>query len=58
MFDLAFNNIDEVISMSGHGIYVWSVYIISSSIIIMSFVIAKKRINGVKRKIKFKNAPS
>ena len=43
MFDLAFNNIDEVISMSGHGIYVWSVYIISSSMIIMSFVIAKKK---------------
>tara|TARA_Y100001935_G_scaffold245488_1_gene239148 strand:- start:249 stop:425 length:177 start_codon:yes stop_codon:yes gene_type:complete len=57
MFDLAFNNIDEVISMNGHGIYVWSVYIISTSIIIISFLIAKNRIKGVKRKIKIKNAP-
>ena len=58
MFDIAFNNIDEIISMNGHGIYVWSVYSIAISILVMSFLVAKNRIKGVKRKIKIKNAPS
>ena len=58
MFDIAFNNVDEIISMNGHGIYVWSVYSIAISILVMSFLVAKNRIKGVKRKIKIKNAPS
>jgi len=44
--------------MNGHGIYVWSVYSIAISILVVSFLIAKNRIKGVKRKIKIKNAPS
>jgi len=58
MFDIAFNNVNEIISMNGHGIYVWSVYSIAISILVMSFLVAKNRIKGVKRKIKIKNAPS
>ena len=58
MFDIAFNNLSEIIDMNGHGIYVWSVYSIAISIIIVSFIVAKNRIKGVKRKIKIKNAPS
>ena len=58
MFDIAFNNVNEIISMNGHGIYVWSVYSIAISILVMSFLVAKNRIKGVKRKIKTKNAPS
>mgnify|MGYP001493063367 FL=1 len=58
MFDIAFDNVNEIIDMNGHGIYVWSVYSIAISIIIVSFIVAKNRIKGVKRKIKFKNAPS
>tara|TARA_B100001741_G_scaffold126057_1_gene103722 strand:- start:226 stop:402 length:177 start_codon:yes stop_codon:yes gene_type:complete len=58
MFDIAFDNVNEIIDMNGHGIYVWSVYSIAISIIIVSFIVAKNRIKGVKRKIKIKNAPS
>ena len=58
MFDLAFNNFNEILAMDGHGVYVWSVYSIAISIIVASFLIAKNRIKGVKRKIKIKNAPS
>ncbi len=58
MFDIAFDNVNEIIGMNGHGIYVWSVYTIAISIIIVSFIVAKNRIKGVKRKIKIKNAPS
>ena len=58
MFDIAFDNVNEIIDMNGHGIYVWSVYSIAISIIVVSFIVAKNRIKGVKRKIKIKNAPS
>ena len=58
MFDLAFNDLNEILAMDGHGVYVWSVYSIAISIIVASFLIAKKRIKGAKRKIKTKNAPS
>ena len=58
MFDIAFDNVNEIISMNGHGIYVWSVFSIAISILILSFIVAKNRIKGVKRKIKIKNAPS
>jgi heme exporter protein D len=44
--------------MGGHGIYVWSVYLIGISIIAISFLIAKKRIKEVHKKIKLKNASS
>ena len=58
MFDLAFNDLNEILVMDGHGVYVWSVYSIAISIIVASFLIAKNRIKEVKRKIKIKNAPS
>ena len=58
MFNLAFNNFNEILDMGGHGIYVWSVYLIGTSIIVISFLIAKKRIKEVHKKIKLKNASS
>ena len=58
MFDLAFNNFNEIIDMDGHGIYVWSVYIIGISMILLSFLVAKHRIYDIKKKIKTKNASS
>ena len=58
MFDLAFNNFNEILDMDGHGIYVWSVYIIGISMILLSFLIAKHRIHDIKKKIKTKNASS
>ena len=58
MFNLAFKNFSEILDMGGHGIYVWSVYLIGISIIVFSFLIAKKRIKIVQNKIKLKNASS
>ena len=56
MFNLAFNNFNEILDMDGHGIYVWSVYLIGISIIFLSFLIAKKRIVDIQKKINTKNA--
>jgi heme exporter protein D len=58
MFNSEFNNFNEILDMSGHGIYVWSVYLVGILIIAISFLIAKKRIKTVQRKIKLKNASS
>ena len=58
MFDLAFNNFNEILDMDGHGIYVWSVYMVGISMILLSFLIAKHRIHDIKKKIKTKNASS
>ena len=58
MFNLAFDNFNEILYMDGHGIYVWSVYLIGISIIIFSFLIAKKRIVDIQKKINTKNASS
>ena len=58
MFNLAFKNLNEILEMGGHGIYVWSVYLVGISIIVTSFLVAKQRIKKVQRKIKFKNASS
>jgi len=58
VFNSAFNNFNEILDMGGHGIYVWSVYLIGTSIIVISFLIAKKRIKEVDKKIKLKNASS
>jgi len=58
VFDLAFNNFNEILDMDGHGVYVWSVYIIGISMILLSFLVAKHRIHDIKKKIKTKNASS
>jgi len=58
MFNLAFDNFNAILNMDGHGIYVWLVYSIGISIIIASFVIARRRIKNIQNKIKIKNASS
>ena len=58
MFNSEFKNFNEILNMSGHGVYVWSVYLVGILIIAISFFIAKKRIKKVQRKIKLKNASS
>tara|TARA_B100000579_G_scaffold342395_1_gene294471 strand:+ start:526 stop:702 length:177 start_codon:yes stop_codon:yes gene_type:complete len=58
MFNLAFDNFNEILHMDGHGIYVWSVYSIGISMIFLSFLIANKRIKDIQKKIKIKNASS
>jgi len=58
MFNSEFKNFNEILNMSGHGVYVWTVYLAGILIIAISFFIAKKRIKNVQRKIKLKNASS
>jgi heme exporter protein CcmD len=58
MFNSEFKNFNEILNMSGHGVYVWSVYLVGILIIAISFFITKKRIKNVQRKIKLKNASS
>ena len=58
MFNLAFENFNEILDMDGHGIYVWSVYLIGGSLIFSSFLIVKKKISDIRKKIKIKNASS
>ena len=58
MFNSEFKNLNELLDMGGHGIYVWSVYFMGISIIFISFLIAKKRIKEVQKKIILKNASS
>jgi cytochrome c-type biogenesis protein CcmE len=50
MFNLAFKNLNEILEMGGHGIYVWSVYLVGISIIVTSFLVAKQRIKKVQKK--------
>jgi heme exporter protein D len=58
MFNLAFDNFNDILYMQGHGIYVWSVYLIGILLIATSFLIANKRIKAIQKKIKISNAPS
>ena len=58
MFSFAFNSFEEAIYMNGHGIYVWSVYLIGILMIATSFLIANKRIKAIQKKIKISNASS
>lgn len=58
MFDLAFNNFDEILNMKGHGIYVWLVYSISTLMILASFIIARMRIKKICKRININNASS
>ena len=57
MFNLAFDNFNDILYMQGHGIYVWSVYLIGILMIATSFLIANKRIKAIQKKIKISNAP-
>ena len=58
MFNLAFDNFNDILYMQGHGIYVWTVYLIGILMIATSFLIANKRIKAIQKKIKISNAPS
>jgi|TARA_B100001093_G_scaffold222048_1_gene212904 heme exporter protein D len=58
MFNLAFDNFNDILYMQGHGIYVWSVYLIGILMIATSFLIANKRIKAIQKKIKISNASS
>ena len=48
----------SIFTMGGYGIYVWSVYTIGISMILLSFLVVKHRIHDIKKKIKTKNASS
>ncbi|MDB4056659.1 heme exporter protein CcmD [Gammaproteobacteria bacterium] len=37
--------------MDGHGIYVWTVYLVTFALIVLSFFIVRRKLNVFKRKL-------
>ena len=55
MFNFAFNSFEEAIYMNGHGIYVWIVLFIVVSSITIFFMIYRKKIQKIKKKLNESN---
>jgi len=52
MFDLAFSSFNDFVQMGGHGMYVWPVYLLTVSIVVLSFVIVRAKIKNLCMRIK------
>ena len=55
MFNFSFTDFHDFLTMDGHGIYVWTVYLVAFTLITASFVIVLHKLNVFKRKLE--NAP-
>jgi heme exporter protein D len=51
MFDFSFTDFQDFLIMDGHGIYVWTVYLVTSALIVVSFLIVRHKLNVLKRKL-------
>ena len=51
MFEFAFSSIREAIHMNGHGVYVWTVFLIVITNITYFFISYKNKINKIKNKL-------
>ena len=51
MFEFAFSSVREAIHMNGHGVYVWTVFLIVITNITNFFINYKKKINKIKNKL-------
>jgi|TARA_B110000858_G_C17656257_1_gene405070 heme exporter protein D len=51
MFNFAFTNLQDFLIMDGHGIYVWSVYLIALVIIATSFQVTYFKLRALKKKL-------
>jgi|TARA_B100000767_G_C19471300_1_gene412225 heme exporter protein D len=51
MFNFAFISLQDFLLMDGHGIYVWSVYLIALTIIATSFQITYFKLRSLKKKL-------
>jgi heme exporter protein D len=52
MFNFAFTDLQDFLTMNGHGIYVWSVYMITLAIIAISFQITRHKLRVLKKKLR------
>ena len=52
MSNLAFTSFNDFLHMDGHGVYVWSVYIISTFIILLAFLTIYRNIQLIRKRIK------
>ena len=55
MFNFSFTDFHDFLTMDGHGIYVWTVYLVTFALIAASFVIVLNKLNVFKGKLE--NAP-
>ena len=51
MFNFSFADFQDFLIMDGHGIYVWTVYLVTSALIAVSFLIVRHKLNVLKRKL-------
>lgn len=51
MFEFAFSSVGEAIHMNGHGVYVWTVFLIVITNITYFFISYKNKINKIKNKL-------
>ena len=51
MFEFAISSVREAIHMYGHGVYVWTVYLIVLTNITCFFINYKNKINKIKNKL-------
>ena len=51
MFNFSFTDFHDFLTMDGHGIYVWTVYLVTFALIAVSFLIVRRKLNIFKRKL-------
>ncbi|MDA9690255.1 heme exporter protein CcmD [Pseudomonadota bacterium] len=51
MFNFSFTDFHDFLTMDGHGIYVWTVYLVTFALIALSFLIVRRKLNVFKRKL-------
>ena len=51
MFNFSFIDFHDFLTMDGHGIYVWTVYLVAFTLIAGSFLIVRHKLNIFKRKL-------
>jgi heme exporter protein D len=50
MSNFAFSTLQDFFIMDGHGIYVWSVYLVSLTLIVISFQVTNRKLHQQKIK--------
>ena len=51
MFNFSFTDFQDFLTMDGYGIYVWTVYLVAFTLIAVSFLIVRHKLNIFKRKL-------
>ena len=51
MFNFSFADFHDFLTMDAHGMYVWTVYLVTFALIAVSFLIVRRKLNVFKRKL-------